>query len=194
VGLNYNNAEGFPDRVAIIFGKPIAAKNLYDAGDIRASTTAVKKAVAERLKTLTTHIENEETYAKTLSQLDAIGVDYLDPKATNATLQESLEKAIPSKKKTGIGAGFGKVLFTLLNLPPVLLWRWVGKPKVWEPEFMGTLRYAFALLVYPLYYALVFALASMLLTPLIALVLVLGLFVFNLLFVRLASDNMKVKF
>ncbi|MFS4494520.1 lysophospholipid acyltransferase family protein [Maribacter sp. 2308TA10-17] len=185
VGINYRNAVRFPDKVALYFDTPIAVKELYNPSDEKGSINKIKEAVSNRLKKLTTHIEDEETYEETIQQLDARGVDYLNPEKVNNTLQNLSSGVDQNQKKISIFGGISKALFTLLNLPMLLIWRTFGKPKVWEPEFMGTLRFAFALLTYPIYYGLVFTIVTLVFNPLIGSGASLGLFVFNWLVVRL---------
>ena len=185
VGINYRSAENFPDKVALYFDTPIAVKEMYQPEDEKGSVDKIKEAVSNRLKNLTTHIEDEETYDETIQKLDAQRVDYLNPKAVNTLLQNLPAEDKRIKKTRNILGGIGKTLFTLLNLPMLLLWRTFGKPKVWEPEFMGTLRFAFSLLTYPLYYILVFAVLAFVWTPIIGGIAIFGLFTFNWLFARL---------
>ena len=184
IGLNYKDAKGFPDHIAINFGMPIPIKGLYKKEDINGSTLAVKEAVSGQLKKLTTHIEDEETYDETVRQLDLLGVDYLNPEEVNRTLQNMTPGSNISKKTLGVFGWVGKVLFSLLKFPLVLLWRIFGKPKVWEPEFMGTLRFAYAMLAGPIYYLLVFVVISVLFTPGTGVLTIMGLFAFNWLYVK----------
>lgn len=188
VGLNYKDSQSFPDQIAINFGKPISVKELYDKNDIRSSTSIVKEAVSKSLKTLTTHIEDEENYEKIISRLNAFGVDYLKSTEVNKAVEEmGMQKTtIEDKSKKNVFAILFKHLFTLLNLPLVLGWRnWV-KPMVWEPEFTGTLRFGYSLLASPVYYLLVFTILALVFTPLTGLCAVLGLVVFNWLYVKLS--------
>lgn len=188
VGLNYKDAEGFPDRMAINFGKPIGVQKLYDKNDVHASTLVVKNAISDALKTLTTHIEDDDNYEKITTRINALEIDYLNvPKVTKAIEELDLDALITQKKprKNIFQASF-KLLGVLLNLPVILGWRIFLKPKVWEPEFTGTLRFAYSLLVFPIYYLLVFLFTLAFFTPLIALCSVLALFLFNCLFVKLA--------
>lgn len=184
VGINYKDALRFPDRVALYFDTPIAVKDLYDVTDEKNSIDRIKNTVSNRLKNLTTHIEDEENYDKTISQLDALEVDYLNPKKVNETIRNLSASGSASKKETNYLAVITTGIFALVNLPVLLLWRIFAKPKVWEPEFMGTLRFAFSLLLYPIYYGLVFTIVSFLGIPMLSLIVTLGLFVFNWLYVR----------
>lgn len=179
VGINYRDAVSFPDKVALYFDAPIAVNGMYDPSDEKSSVDQIKVSVSNRLKKLTTHIEDENNYEETIKQLDAIGVDYLNPEQVNKTLQ-NLTASQGAVKKASFSVLKG--IFMLLNFPMVLLWRTFGKPKVWEPEFMGTLRFTFSLLVYPIYYGLVFTVTALIWTPIIGLAATLGLFVFNWLF------------
>jgi len=185
VGLNYKEAVRFPDKVAVFFGKPISVKDWYLSENEKISIDQVKKVVSDQLKTLTTHIEDEASYEAAIDKLNAAGVDFLNPKEANLQLKNAL--AIGGNKprnSTGIVSKVFKGVFTLLNLPLVLPWRLFVKPKVWEPEFMGTLRFAFALLVYPLYYLLLFLILVLFMGTGTGLAVVFGVFVFNWVFVK----------
>ncbi len=180
VGLNYKDAVTFPDKVALFFGEAIAVKELYDATDLKESTNRVKEKVASELKTLTTHIEDEAVYEQTVARLDALGVDYLNPKAVNATLQNLTTTTVKeTTKKGGFIAKLMAAIFFVLNMPVLLLWRNYFKAKVWEAEFMGSLRFAYAVLIYPLYYGSLFLVFSWAINPTIGFVAILGLFLFN---------------
>jgi len=62
IGINYENASAFPDRVAYYFGRAISARDLYDPNDLQGSIAALKQSVFEGLKKGTTHIEDLERY------------------------------------------------------------------------------------------------------------------------------------
>lgn len=185
VGMNYRSNYGFPDKVAVYYGQPISAKSMFEKRNQNA-VNSLKDAVSDSLKTLTTHIEDEESYDTTIQKLDALQVDYLNPKETNAAIQNGGtlhgEKTHAPNPKV-LQAVF-KGIFIALNFPVVMLWRAGIKPKVWEPEFMGTLRFGFALLVYPIYYLIVFAIFAAFWGGLIGLAIILGLFLFNWGYVR----------
>lgn len=185
VGLNYKDAIHFPDKVAVFFGKPIAVKDWYNSDDEKLSIDQVKKVVSDQLKTLTTHIDNETTYQMTIDKLNDAGFDFLNPKEVNQLLKNELEiRKNKRKNLTGLGTIIFKGLFTFLNSPVVLPWRLFMKPTVKEAEFLGTLRFAFAQLAYPLYYLLLFFIIAFFTGAAVGLAIVLGLFVFNWLFVK----------
>lgn len=188
VGLNYRNATEFPDRVALHYGKCIALQDLIFEDDNRRSTQQIKDAVAEALKGLTTHVEPESEYESIIAQLDARHVDYLNPGQVNKVISQ-LDKKEPKPQgvsKPSFIRSILKGLFTILNLPMVMLWRLFIKPKVWEPEFMGTLRFTFGLIGYPLYYILLFILLTIFGNWVMALLVIGGLILFNVVYVKSA--------
>ncbi len=184
IGINYRNAMRFPDRVALYFDTPIAVRGLYDSNDIKESVDRIKEMVSSRLKKLTTHIENENGYEETVKQLDAVGVDYLNPMEVNETLLKMSSEVSKTKIKTGFLSRIGQTMFMLLNFPIMLIWRIFGKPKVWEPEFMGTLRFAFALLAYPFYFLILFIIIALASNFIAALVAIMALFLYNWMYVK----------
>lgn len=186
VGINYRNAEDYPDKVAIYFGENIPVSILFDEKDLQTSILRIKEAVSDKLKQLTTHIEDETTYDEIVTKLDALGVDYLNPKKVNDTIAnlDKFEVSPAQNKRLKIGSKILKFIFVLLNFPIVLLWRFFLKPKVWEPEFSGTLRFGFALLTYPVYYILLFVGIASIWNSTFGIASIFGLFVFNWLYVR----------
>lgn len=186
VGLNYKNAEAFPDEAALYYGKDIAVQELYDPEDIISSILRIKNAVSESLKTLTTHIESEELYEDIVSQLNTLGVDYLKPQDVNTTIRnlDTIENKKKTNPKSSVITKLFKGVFMFLNFPILLLWRTMVKPKVREPEFIGTFRLAFALLTYPIYFGALLTLIVSFWSLPVAIVIVIALFVFNFTYVR----------
>ena len=185
VGLNYRNAEEFPDKVSIYFGENIPIRNVLIKGDPQTSIPKIKKVVSETLKQLTTHIKDEPNYKTTIQTLNALGVDYLNPKKVNETIAGlgGGHETVEAKKKSEFGLLVMKILFMIFNFPVVLLWRVLVKPKVWEPEFSGTLRFGFAILMYPLYYLILFLALSIIWNFIMAIAVVVAVFVFNWVYV-----------
>ncbi len=145
VGVNYSNAEKFPSSAAVYYGTPISFQTLYDKEDLPGSVVRIRKMVAVSLKTLTTHISSEEDYAENVNYLVSQNVDFLDPVRSNGLLKEKAASTNPVKDKSpkvNSGVSIFKIIFSVLNLPVILVWRLLIKPKVPEPEFMGTFRFA----------------------------------------------------
>ena len=189
IGVNYNNAIHFPDSTALYFGTPIVARALYDPINKKASFERIRSAVSKQLKTLTTHIENEETYDKTVQELHALSVNYLDPKAVNKTLQHMPVGSEVQKKGGRVSEFLLKLSFNILNFPLILVWRFLVKPKVPEPEFLATFRFAFALFAYPIYYGMIVSLLTLCVNIATGLIGAIVLFVFNWCYVRLPWSN-----
>jgi 1-acyl-sn-glycerol-3-phosphate acyltransferase len=187
VGLNYQQADAFPDAVALHYGKPISVLELYQQEDVQNSVRNIKEAVSQGLKGLTTHIAPERHYEALHAYLEEQNVDFLQPKATNALVQDWNKGHLrpkPKKAQTK-GQNLFYPLFLVLNLPVILLWKGLVKPKVWEPEFMGTLRFATALGGYLLCFGFLFALFTWWLGLFFAIALVGALFLFNWAYVKI---------
>jgi len=186
VGFNYLNGEDFPDRVSIYFGEGIALKELIIAQDQRTSIENIKQEVSEALQKLTTHIPGKN-YNETLKKLDDLEVDFLDPVGTNNILGNIGSQSELRKSKSGRSL-LGKILspfFFILNIPVVLLWKLWLKPKVWEPEFTATLRFALSLVAVPLYYLMLFGVLFFIFDLNTAALSTVCLFVFNWLYVKI---------
>ncbi len=180
VGFNYISNTGFPDRVALYFDTGIEMSQMKVDQHTVKTANGLKMLVFDRLKKLTTHIDSEENYGHVVRQLNANGVDYLDPAETNERINIGFDlKSDFYEESRERGNRLWKWLFSVVNFPIVLPWRLWIKPRVWEPEFTATLRFGFALLVYPLYYALLFCVASLVWNLGVGLALILALFLFN---------------
>ena len=139
VGINYERAEAFPDRVAFYFGDPISSRSLYDPVEIQGSVARIRETVSEALKQQTTHIEDEGRYQEIRDYLDSLGVDYLDPVRVNIAIRGYTGSS-------GTGAVKGETLFhkafraifLFLNGPLVLIWKGFIKPRIAEIEFIST--------------------------------------------------------
>ncbi len=182
VGLNYKEKGRFPDRVALYYGKPIASSKFYDAHNANESATALKLAVSEELKKLTTHIEYESNYEAIEEALINQKVDFLNPKEVNNAIQH-LDFNTSSSSTIKKGLNFFDLLFKTLNILWLLPWYLLVKPKVWEPEFLSTMRFAYALIVYPFYLLILGAALFIFADTLLAIVVITAIFIFNFLYV-----------
>ena len=154
VGINYQCADGFPDRVAYCFGPPVAAAPFLEDGDESAASRALIRKVFEALTELTTHIPEGADYDSAQAALDALHPDYLQPGPINRYLQGKAQTVPGYPRRNGWLFRAWDGFFLLANLPVCLPWKWGVAPRVPEPEFRGTYRFAFALLAFPVYYLL----------------------------------------
>ncbi|WP_405398599.1 lysophospholipid acyltransferase family protein [Maribacter sp. Asnod2-G09] len=171
VGFNYKHAAHFPDEVAICYGKPISARSLFDENDLNTSVITIKNEISTSLEQLTTHIPSNVDYDAILNKLKSEKVDFLNPTAVNEKIkmltQQGVDSSVdPASEKQGFS--MFKWIFTLLNFPIVLIWKLWLKSKVPEDEFMGTFRFAFAMISYPIYILLLFTVIAFVFTPCIA--------------------------
>lgn len=187
IGLNYLHGTNFPDKVGIYFGQDIAIQDLLQGEDRRTNTERTKLEVFGALQKLTTHIPGEH-YQKNAAKLKEFGADFLDPVATNKMLEDlkNLNKGRgkSSERSENIFGTILKLLFILLNVPVVLIWKLWVKPRIWEPEFTATLRFATALLAFPIYYLLLFTGLSFWMGPMSATLSVVALLTFNWAYVK----------
>lgn len=154
VGLNYASRASFPESVAIYYGKSLEVNKYYAAANEQESARVLKTVVFDNLKELTTHIEDEENYLEIESALRRKEISFLNPIKVNAQLKTLKTTSIQSvTEKDGLGVNhIFKVVFALLNLPLLLFWWLSVKPKVWEPEFLSTIRFAYSLVMFPVYF------------------------------------------
>ena len=187
VGLNYLEAEGFPDSVSMYIGKDFAVQDHYDPNDLKQSEIKLKNEIYKRLKVLTTHIPVEETYDNVLVQLNNQKVDYLKPNVVNRIIQGIDPNVVstPNKDKNRWLSTLNKTIFTLINFPVILLWNKKVKSIGMDIEFRSTLRFMLSLILFPIYYLLLYLIFSYTLGQEIALMIFLTHLLFNLIYVKL---------
>ena len=148
VGVTYQNASQFPSKVAIHYGKPILANELYNPKELNKSIGFIKEAVANQLKELSVHIPLDENYHKTLLQLNESNIDFTNVDAINKSIKAN--KIVHQKQKVN----FAKPLYFLIainSLFPWLIWKLISK-KVDEIEFVDTFRFALGVTLFPVFY------------------------------------------
>lgn len=157
VGINYQHAERFPDRVKFIFDAPVSLKEIVDGIAWNAAVPVIKDRIYTRLITLTAHISPEEDYDEILEYLERTGADFLDPTEVNKRIAEYRalhQKPVQEKKNPPLR--FADFIFLMVNLPALLPWKLFFKRRVKEIEFLSTYRFAYALVAFPTYYLIVF--------------------------------------
>jgi hypothetical protein len=112
---------------------------------------ALRQTMQEKIKDLTTHIESD-VYDETITKLNALNVDFLNPKAVNSCIESSFQECVPRSKQN---KNWLKQFFTgllILNLfLPVIIWKYYIKPKINEVEFIATFRFALVITLVPIW-------------------------------------------
>ena len=191
VGINYEKADRFPDRVAFYFSEPISARDYYSEIEIATSVVRTKEVVSQALKKSTTHIEDLSEYDAIHDYLDTQDVDYLNPGETNRIIRKYSGKTLG--KKLRIKPVLDRVLnfiFLTINAPLIFIWRWFLKPQIQEAEFISTFRFAYVSVLQPLFYLILGALCSVYLGLFWATLIVLSHFLFNLTYVKFANARL----
>ena len=150
VGLNYRCAEEFADSVTLNFGTPIASQN-YQTFTSNDSVLAMKRDVHDALTKLTTHIDTDN-YDAILQKLEAINADFLDPEAINKCVATSFEDCeVRPNEKQNIIKVIAKIGLSISLFLPYGIWKIIFEPKIKEPEFTSTFRFAIAISLVPLF-------------------------------------------
>ena len=185
VGVNYQKAADFPDRVAFYFGEAFSTRVYWGGPEQGMDIASLRERVFQDLTKLTTHVPPDADYMECVRQLEQGGVDLLNPDATHRFLSgEAESKKIPSYARS-FPWRIWDLLFHTLNAPVWIPWRWIARNKVWEPEFMSTFRFIYALLAMPLYYLMAGVLLSIWLEGGWPVGIVFLLFLHNLVYVKL---------
>lgn len=184
VGQNYVMPTYFVDSCAIEYGAPITVT--HHSFFTENGITDLKEKVSTALKTLTTHIADENKYSVVLDYLRKRKVDFLNPSEVNKMVADievdNLNGLNIEAAKSGFG--MGRLLLWLFNFPLLLSWRKFIVPKISEPEFVDTFRFMYALLFSTLLYLLMFSLFTVIWDGLTALIFILTHFGLNLFLVK----------
>lgn len=156
VGINYQDAAEFPDRVSFYFGTPIAAAPFFDMEDRFLATRNLIQRVSEGIQGLTTHIPVELDYDANIKKLDFNNPDYLYPQGVNRFVKDSAAtlKTNPLRK-SGLWYSIWDIITNLLNFPVFSLWRYGLVSEIGEIEFRSTFRFAYASIIYPFYFLVI---------------------------------------
>ncbi|WOD43849.1 lysophospholipid acyltransferase family protein [Hwangdonia lutea] len=184
VGLNFEHAEKFPDSSSLFFGKPISAKD-FISDNRNGNVVTLKARIQSEIAQLTTHIPSEN-YDETVATLNHLQVDYLNPKAVNACIENHFENCVTLRKPKLKGIRlFFKGLLILNVLIPYVIWKYVAEPKIDETEFVSTFRFAIAITLVPFYLLIVMLFSTLLFGIEIALIYVVSVLIISLLAVKL---------
>lgn len=184
IGLNFKNAEKFPDNTSIFFGEPIPAKSFVSENK-NENVVSLKAKIQSEISKLTTHIPSDN-YDETLEKLNALQVDFLNPKNVNSCIANNFKNCETNQKPKLKGIRlFFKGLLILNILLPYLTWKLVIKPKIDEVEFMSTFRFAIAITLVPFYLLILTFLLASLLSYQIAIIYLISVLIISLLAVKL---------
>jgi 1-acyl-sn-glycerol-3-phosphate acyltransferase len=157
IGLSYQNATCFRDRVHIHYADAIDAKSLFVVApdkttDKKERDKEILAFVHQRLSTCTVHIASEH-YDDIERQLICEKADFLQVQAVNARIAELTEHTSsgPNAECLALTAPCEvsrlKVVISILFWPLVLIWRRCIRPMIKEDEFVSTLRFAYFTLI-----------------------------------------------
>lgn len=150
VGFNYRCPEDFGDEVLLNFGAPLKSKN-YMPLHSNASIMRVKRDVHGALTTLTTHIDSED-YTLNFQKLKRLKVDFLNPDAVNHCLATHFKDCeMPSEKNNHVLKAVAKMGLIICLWLPYGIWKLIVQPKIKEPEFTATFRFALVISLVPLF-------------------------------------------
>jgi 1-acyl-sn-glycerol-3-phosphate acyltransferase len=164
VGLNYTRFHQYYGSVCVFFGVPIPARQ-YFREPLSQSANRFRDAVHNGMCKVTSHLWADGRYEELLAHLGPSGNQYLDPEAVNARVAKIAAGSAPTPvtasriRSPGWLVFLVSLPFILINWLPLLIWRYLKK-SIKDPVFTDTRRFAIGLVVVPIYYAVVFCIAS----------------------------------
>ncbi len=156
IGLNYTKADEYAESVSIYYGKPIDVNQYYNSDNINTSTQELKAVVHEKMKELTTHIEDIENYEEVIKKLG--NANFLDPKSSNELLRDGHkdEHKVPTNARSKKPVFFWRLLKLVVGLNsviPLIIYKLI-EPNIQEAEFVSTTKLAIGITAFPLFYGL----------------------------------------
>ncbi len=150
VGLNYKNGEAFADTVVLNFGTPLSSQ-AYSGLNPNTSVLRMKSDVYNALTKLTTHID-VDNYDDILQKLENINADFLNPEDVNQCVTSEFKNCqIRQKQPRNFIKYLAKIGLSLSLFLPYAIWKFVLEPKIKEPEFTSTFRFALVISLVPIF-------------------------------------------
>ncbi len=157
VGLNYSRHPDFRSKVRVIFGKAFLANDYYDIHDT-AGANRLRNDLAERLKSLITHVEDASRYDEIIRELENTKPDYLLPQDVNARIATIVQGVQPGVSPAVVNNKGGRSLLyylhRILNFPPLFIWHYI-KSSIKDPVFIASMKFGIGIFLFPAYYFLI---------------------------------------
>jgi 1-acyl-sn-glycerol-3-phosphate acyltransferase len=149
VGLTYQNITSYPSKVALHYGTPIDANEIYENHILSKSNILLKNLVNEQLKTLCVHIEANENYKPTIATLNNAQVDFTEVDKVKKILEKN---KFPSQEKKPINYLVPIYFILVINsFIPYSIWKYASK-KNRDKDFTDTLRFSYNIVLFPVFY------------------------------------------
>lgn len=170
VGLNYTSHTSFFGSVSIYYGKPIPVAEYFNQPQPQGANE-LRHAVATSLKELITHVADEIHYAEIIRQLEHQPVNYLDPIATNTALRSISVNTVsikaPQKRKKNLLVLPLYYFLIAINYIPLLWWKKIAN-GIKDPVFISSLKFAFGIFIFPVFYFMLACISLLFTSPVIA--------------------------
>ena len=184
VGLNYKDAVACPDEAMVNFGKPILVSK-YLLENKNEAINNLKTDIHQALTKLTTHIESDN-YCETLSKLDTLKVNFLEPEKVNTCIQSHFENCeVKPKIRSKYLKSFFRMLLIIVCFVPYLVWKKIAQPKIKEIEFTATFRFAIAITLVPFWLLLITLILTLIFSGTIAFYFIIVALIIALLAIKL---------
>lgn len=184
VGLNYKRPEEFADSVVLNFGAPISSIN-YQVLSPNDAVLHMKRDVKAALIKLTTHIDSED-YDAIIKKLETLNADFLNPESINQCVSDHFKDCKAGANQTqNILKSIAKIGLSIGLFLPYGIWKLVLEPKIKEPEFTSTFRFALVISLVPIFMLIMAAILWLIFGTSYALVYLASVFVLDLMAVKL---------
>jgi len=155
IGINFDSHLNYPSSCSLYYGEAISANEYIDPNQPDASFRRIKNKIKSALVKVTLDVDASLPYEETIQELEARGVDYLDPVAANNLLADIINNK-PKKvhrRKSINWFYLLQVLAQINSIFPLLIWRYL-KGNIKELIFTNTFRFGVILTLFPIFYIL----------------------------------------
>ena len=152
VGINYESHSRYFSRVSVTFGNPIDVAGFEHSPK---GANILRDVVEQEMRKLVVHIGDEQQERALINELKRKGYDVCDAQVVNSLLQTTARnEASWPKQRTHLWWVLGLpvlLLGKLLNAVPLIVWTRIRR-QIKDPVLMPSIRFAFAVGVFPVYY------------------------------------------
>ena len=149
VGVTYQKVTCYPCKVALHYGSPINANEIYENNIPSKSINILKNQVADQLKKLCVHIDADENYNSTVSKLNDAQVDFTEVDKVNKMIEKN---QFPSEEKKPLNLLKPIYFILILNsLFPYFIWKYFSNKNI-DKDFTDTIRFGYNILLFPVFY------------------------------------------
>lgn len=160
VGLNYFNHLESRNKLMIVFGEPIYF-NQFKSDSKGAILNEIRLRAAQGMKKTLLIPEFSSQYNAQVETLKHSKANSFEKLKKQLTISEKLVIEERESKSNSVVGVLSSILSEILFLPPLILLRRILRTQVKDPIFYGSIKFAFGMLIFPIWIVLLFIFVGM---------------------------------